>query len=144
MEEFQQIDIVRFVPKMRSKEEINCRFKHEWIVNRNRTDILLCCVRENHREAYATIPTGLSPSRDGIIHNIIRNKEISLQLRVRHCNHAHAVYQFNSPAENTGLCVNFIVQGLSDENLVRVDDGHASIQFAAGRVVIQILFALVV
>jgi len=35
VEEFKEIDIVRFFSKVLLEEEVNCRFKHESIVDRN-------------------------------------------------------------------------------------------------------------
>jgi hypothetical protein len=48
-------------------------------------------------------------------------------------------YQLNAPAKNGSLEVLVVGKGTSFKNLDRVDDGHASVQFAAWNVVIEIL-----
>jgi len=65
MEEFEEVDVVRVLSKMFFKEEIDCCFKHEGIINRYfaNTRLLINSAKERWG-SYTSIPTRLSSTRD--------------------------------------------------------------------------------
>lgn len=70
MEQFDEFNIIICVSEIFFQKDVDARFKNEGIID------------SNHTNAFSLIPTGLSTTSDGCVHDIIRNQEESLKLQI--------------------------------------------------------------
>ena len=93
------------------------------------------------------IPAWLATTSDGRIHYIIGDKEIGLQLdnsdkRVKKIpieEILSATYKLDTPAHYSSFEILIIGKLTAFQNLNGINDRHATIEFTAGNIVIEVL-----
>jgi hypothetical protein len=73
MEELQQMDIKRLLPKMQLEEMVNGSFQHERIVD---GDVI---------HALDSEPTRLTATSNRLVHHVVCDEEVGLELSISFC-----------------------------------------------------------
>lgn len=158
VEELEEVDVVRLLPEVLLQEVVDRRFEHEGVVDRNVADVVLRGggagahqssgfggVRAvEPGETHDAVPARLASPRDTLVHHVICNEEVRLELRVHNSGGVNGALcreyfprrqkrgtnQLDAPAENGRARVLVRRERLALDNLDRVDRRDAAVQLA--------------
>lgn len=121
MEQFNEFNIIICISEIFLQKDVDARFKNEGIID------------SNHTNALSLIPTGLSTTSDGCVHDIIRNQEESLKLQIK-CKYIllfpfYTTYEFNKPTKDGGLEDIVFSDWFSLQDTNSVDNRDTTVQF---------------
>jgi hypothetical protein len=94
------------------------------------------------------IPAGLATTSDGLVHYIIDDEEVGLQLddpdkKVKNSIAEMTTYKLDRPTQYTSFKVLVIGKLTAFQNLNGINDRHATIEFTARNVVIEVLYIFI-
>lgn len=112
VEEFEELGVVGVGVEVLFKEDVDGGFEHEGVVD------------GDHAHFRELVPAGLAAAGLRRVHDVVRDEEEGLE-------------EFGEPAEGGGVEEFGLVKGAGEEEGSCVDDGHATIAFAAHCVVVE-------
>lgn len=123
MEELEQPDVVGLFAEVLLQEEVDGCLEHKCIVDRDVAD------------AFYAVPAGLSTSSDALVHHIVRDQEVRLELSHRSLSSLQqtwqvCTHQLDTPAEKSGMEILCLAELGSFEDFYRVNNGHSAIELA--------------
>lgn len=116
MEELNQVYVGRVRTEKLLEQSVDDALKHEGVVD------------SNHTNTFLAVPAGLATASDAAVHNVVRDKEESLQ-------------ELSHPTKSGGMEILVFVEGLVEEERDRVGNRHAAVALSTEGVGLEILTA---